>query len=65
MLFCMMEHHCQNERAGVLLEGHPFLGEHNSGPAIDLYHVVIIVHQFLHLLAGAEGNGLIGLDLIE
>jgi hypothetical protein len=62
MFFGRMEYYCQNETARILFKGYPFFCEHNPSPAMDLHHVVVIAHQFLHLLRGTDGNGLAELD---
>ena len=65
MFFCIMEYHRQNEGTGLRLQGQPCMGQHHPGPAVYLDHVVVVVQQLLCLGAGADGNGLVRIDLIE
>lgn len=61
----MAEHHRQKEGTAVLLDRHPFVGEHHPVPAIDLHHVVVIVGKLLCLFTAADGDRLVRVDAVE
>ena len=65
MLLRLVEYHGQDQGTGVLLERHPLIGEHHARAAVHLHDMMIILHQLLRLLARADRNRLIGVDLIE
>jgi hypothetical protein len=61
----MAEHHRQKEGTAVLLDRQPLVGEHHPVPAIDPHHMVVIIGKQLCLFTGAEGDCLVGLDVVE
>ena len=65
MLFGMVEHDCQHKGTCMLLDRHPSICEQYPGTSVDLDHVMVIAHQLRSLCRRANGNCLVGMDLIE
>jgi hypothetical protein len=61
----VMKDNRQQERTPVLPQGHPFVRKHHTRAAIYLNDMMVIVDKFFGLLARADGDRLIGVDLIE
>jgi hypothetical protein len=61
----VMKDNRQQKWTLVILQGHPFGREHHTCTAIDLNNMMVIVDEFLGLLARTNADSLIGVDSIK
>jgi hypothetical protein len=65
MFLGILENDRQYKGTGVLLHGHPGVGQHDARATIHVDHMMIIPDELLRLLAGANGGRLMWVNLIE
>ena len=65
MFLRILEGNRQHERAHVLFDGHPSIGQHNAQPVLHSHCMMVIWHQLFCLFARADCSCLVWLDLIE
>ena len=65
MFFCVVKDNRQHERTQMLFNGHPFIGEQNSRALFNNYAMMIVLHKFRRLFTGADGYGLVWVDLVK
>lgn len=64
MFFCILEDNRQHKGTGVLLHGHPGVGQDHARATIHADNMMIIPDELLRLLAGANGRRLVWVNLI-
>ena len=65
MFFGVMEHDRQHKGTRVRLHWHPFICEQHARAAVYTDDMMIVMDQLFCLLTRANGNSLVGVDLIE
>ena len=65
MFLSMLKYNGQYKRTDMFLHRQPFIHEHHSRATVHLDNVMIINYKLLRLFARADGNRLIGVNLIK
>ena len=65
MFFDMVEHDRKHKGTGMLLQWHPFIGEHYAWAVVYTDNVMVVSDQLLRLLARTDCHCLVGRNLIE